>query len=469
MDRNYKNTFCGILILAILLMAVGYSILSTRLNVEGTSKITSDFNIQVTGISEFFKVGLVETSNIDFTSTSATYGANIQAPGDEVIYEIIIENKGNMSGFVYFNDSTVLYRRKDYNITVDGDVLIGVAYASKTQADKKDPVFKSEISNTTELLAGEKLYVYAVVSFSSQATKLPDKKNYSNTVDFNFYSNTELFPKELPKLNDALLANNSIVTSGDGLMLNDDWQHVFVSDGDNDNIKNYISIDDKLMRIVKFEDNMENSCSHDTYYVVEADDVVHSGVVYNTVADEDDFYNAEEPTLFEYMETSNPLFQVSSVSYLSWWTYGKSYSGYQVFYVENSHLFPHSSYTDGHRYILSIPEVMEASTNSSCNFANLSTGGCKSWLTTNGDTYLFNLVYGSDETTNTGKVSYLKNHNIISVDPRDTNNSNVKGYGAITVAYGGSMRYTNEDADGSRNNPYIIDPISIEKGANVIC
>ena len=112
---------------------------------------------------------------------------------------------------------------------------------------------------------------------------------------------------------------------------------------------------------------------------------------------------------------------------------------------------------------------MEASTNSSCNFANLSTGGCKSWLTTNGDTYLFNLVYGSDETTNTGKVSYLKNHNIISVDPRDTNNSNVKGYGAITVAYGGSMRYTNEDADGSRNNPYIIDPISIEKGANVIC
>ena len=68
------------------------------------------------------------------------------------------------------------------------------------------------------------------------------------------------------------------------------------------------------------------------------------------------------------METSNPLFKVSSVSYLSWWTYGKSYSGYQVFYVENSHLFPHSSYTDGHRYILSIPEVMEASKNSSCNF-----------------------------------------------------------------------------------------------------
>lgn len=458
MDRNYKNTFCGILILAILLMAVGYSILSTRLNVEGTSKITSDFNIEVIGISEFYKEGLAETTNMDFTPTSATYSANIQAPGDGMIYEIIIENKGTLSGYVYFDNSDIMYGYNDYGLNYDeSGMYIGVVYSSKTQADKNNPSFKDEIDNRTELFPDEKLYVYAYIYFYEGATSLPEQKTFTSTVDFNFYSTNEHFPVILPSLNDALLANNDIVTSGDGLMINDEGDYVFVSDGVDDDIKNYISLNGVLMRIVSFDDRMENSCAHDWYSLIEVNDPTKSGVAYSTTADDNGFYNSITPTLFNYMRENDDLYNIANIDDVGWSTYSKD-----IYYIENNSFFGPESYVYSSATIFGINELMASSTNTSCTFANLSNGGCKSWLTDTGDTYLFNPVYESDKTTNTGKIAYLEDGKVITVDPRDVNTSNRIPYGSLMLPYGVALRYTNEDtADGSRENPYIIDPDSI--------
>ena len=134
MSRSYKNTTIAILLACILTMSIGYAVLQQRLSISGTSKITSDFNIQVVGISEFHTEQLASTANVNFTPTSATYSTNLQAPEDRAIYEIVIENKGTLDGYVHFDT----YYGSSYvsfpEFEEDG-INIGIYDASKVKSE----------------------------------------------------------------------------------------------------------------------------------------------------------------------------------------------------------------------------------------------------------------------------------------------------------------------------------------------
>ena len=203
MNRESKNITIALLLICILTMAVGYSILQQRLNVEGTSNIISEFNIQVTGVREIYKDGLLDTTTLDFTPTTASYGANIQAPGDFAMYEIEIENKGTLAGHSVL--SSDIYNTNTY----ENGVEIGVIAVSKIQYSQlNSESFMFDIMDEHDnnpnlevyLESGEKAYYYAIISFSGSFTKLPEKKDYSNEVKFDFNQidiNTVFSTKEL--------------------------------------------------------------------------------------------------------------------------------------------------------------------------------------------------------------------------------------------------------------------------------
>jgi len=440
MNRSYKNTVVAILLACILTMAIGYSVLNTRLNIKGTSSITSEFNIQVVGATEFTKYGLAETANVDFTSTSATYSTNINAPGDEAIYEIVIENKGNLDGYVTFNYDEYGYNY--YNYSTDGGIYLGVSYVSKTKAIDDDFDWDLEVKSVTLLTPGEKLYVYTRVYFPSRAYELPEQKNFENEVKFTF-SQVAIEPIELVfQLGSLILKNEPVVTNGTGLYSADNGYYNYRSDG-NGIVNNYVLVDNKMWRIIEFNEDT------DAFILIEDEATINSKEAYSTKVGGDGYYN--HPAYSTLIDNINNKM----------YNFGHVYADtefHTYYYVPDTELIsgPNSNlWIDA--VLPSIQTVLDTSSNSTCSINTLSTGGCKSWLTKNGNTYLYNPVYDSDKTTNTGNISYLKDDKVISVDPTDAAYGEYKIVSILDISCG-RIYITNPDvADGSRENPYIVD------------
>ena len=442
MSRSYKNTVIAILLACILTMAIGYAVLNTRLNISGTSKITSDFNIQVIGISELLTNQFGETKSMSFTPTSASYSANLQAPNDGVLYEIIIENKGNMAGYVEIKEGGFF---NDYGIFDDGYISLGIIYISKIQSNPNDFSFNNEISSGINYLnPGEKLYLYAQAYFDGNATSLPEQKEYTNTVNFDFYSSSDvLVPGAHLVLMDSIFEKNPIITSGNGLYNTSAREYIFKSDG-NSVVNNYVKIYDKMWRLIGFYDSQYDT---DYYFLVEDDDTINTPQVFSTLADDSGYYNnLSSSTLSDYIESTITKLYIQP---------GYIWDNNEIAYVVDTELFKYSS--SGNKTLLSIEDILNTSSDTNCSINTLSTGGCKSWLTTNGNTYLLNPIFESDKTTNTGNIAYLKDNKVIGVDPRDNNYGEYKAYMELSAECRYSVLYTNKDADGSKEKPYIID------------
>ena len=98
MDNKGRNIIIGTLLAAILIMAVGYALLSQSLTINGTANITSNWDVKITGISEGTPTGTAtNVSPATFTGTSATFNVNLVKPGDKMVYEITVSNEGTLN------------------------------------------------------------------------------------------------------------------------------------------------------------------------------------------------------------------------------------------------------------------------------------------------------------------------------------------------------------------------------------
>ena len=178
---NNKNTVIAILLACILTMAIGYAVLQQRLNVTGTANVSSEFNIQITGINEFFTNQLAETASLSYTRNSAAFSTNLQAPGDNAIYEVVVENLGNLAG--YSSISIGNYE----NPGLEDTVSFKFYCASKKQMTEEGfDEYNDCLYNTILLNPGEKIYYYIMVEFDMWATSLPERKTFNYTYNFVF-------------------------------------------------------------------------------------------------------------------------------------------------------------------------------------------------------------------------------------------------------------------------------------------
>ncbi len=85
----------------VVLMTVGYAVFSTSLNITGTANIVSTWNIEFTKIEKQSTVGgVTETKTPTASGTTATFNVDFKSPGDKIIYEITVENKGTLNAIV---------------------------------------------------------------------------------------------------------------------------------------------------------------------------------------------------------------------------------------------------------------------------------------------------------------------------------------------------------------------------------
>ncbi|MCI9585627.1 MAG: hypothetical protein HFH45_03220, partial [Bacilli bacterium] len=93
MRRNKKKKIVIISLIGILiLMTVGYAAFQTNLDIKGTSKVSSNWNVLITNVTESKKEGQAETvGSPSWTDLTAYMEANLYQKGDYVEYEVTVE------------------------------------------------------------------------------------------------------------------------------------------------------------------------------------------------------------------------------------------------------------------------------------------------------------------------------------------------------------------------------------------
>lgn len=146
-----RNIIIGVIIIAILLMAVAYSALATQLSLNGTAKIISEWNVKITSVTAQYVSDGCNPGKSEFTDTNVTFNAELVKPGDYITYLVMIENTGTL-------DATL----DTFKLTPDEDGSPAIIYTN-TEPEKV-------------LKAGNSTCFLIKVAFDENATEMPSVK-----------------------------------------------------------------------------------------------------------------------------------------------------------------------------------------------------------------------------------------------------------------------------------------------------
>ena len=95
--RRKRNIVIFSLVGMLFLMVAGYAAFSTNLEIKGTSKVTSNWDIEITNVTEGTPTGSAEnTVKPSWDKLWASMEADLYDKGDSMEYDVTIENKGNI-------------------------------------------------------------------------------------------------------------------------------------------------------------------------------------------------------------------------------------------------------------------------------------------------------------------------------------------------------------------------------------
>ena len=96
-SKKRRNVIIFSLVGVLLCMVVGYAAFQTRLEIKGTSKVTSNWDIEITNVTSGTPTGSAENAVApDWDKLTASMEANLYDKGDAMEYDVTIENKGTI-------------------------------------------------------------------------------------------------------------------------------------------------------------------------------------------------------------------------------------------------------------------------------------------------------------------------------------------------------------------------------------
>ena len=217
MSNNKKrNIIIGSLCAVVLLMAVGYAAFQTVLNIQGTSNITSSWNVKITNVTSKNIVGTASNNgDPSFEELSATFKTSLQAPGDSIEYDITVSNAGSLDA-------------KLDEITL---------------SDTNNPAIKFTASGMTKgdvITAGSTKILTVKVEYLSSVSEQPTNTTSTLTVDLDYSQATGTTPSG-ESASEKLIATT--VTTGDGLYADSYEEGRYIYRGGTPN--NYITFNEE--------------------------------------------------------------------------------------------------------------------------------------------------------------------------------------------------------------------------------
>ena len=189
-DRKKRNTIIGVLCCLLVVMGIGYAILSQTLNISGIARMQGNWNVRITNMELLSenKTGRAEEVSHSFTNTTATFTADLYMPGDSIEYRVTVENQGNM------------------------DAVLNDIKQTKTN-QHKDIKFSNSLIGTEVLTAGSTMTFTMKVEFLESGEAIPDieKTEYKIELVYIQYNGGEYTPpaQSIGTLSDKILADNT--------------------------------------------------------------------------------------------------------------------------------------------------------------------------------------------------------------------------------------------------------------------
>lgn len=127
MENMHKSSVIMILVAVVLIMSIGYAAFAQKLTINGTSTITSSWDIYIEDIAVNNKT--LDAENVSASvddKLSATFQANLVSPGSSVTYDVTVKNGGNLNAkldsltFTDSNNEAILYSYAGIN---ENDVI----------------------------------------------------------------------------------------------------------------------------------------------------------------------------------------------------------------------------------------------------------------------------------------------------------------------------------------------------------
>jgi len=106
MYNNKKKIVIIVMCIAIFVMITGYSLLSTRLNIRGTSNLTDTWGIKISNISYTATGRAHNIEEPTYNDTNMTFNVGVKEPGDKMVFDVTVTNYGTLDAILKDVDAT---------------------------------------------------------------------------------------------------------------------------------------------------------------------------------------------------------------------------------------------------------------------------------------------------------------------------------------------------------------------------
>ena len=238
--RHTKNVILTVLIILSFVMIIGYSALSSKLVINGTSNITSNFRVLFTDITEG-TMNSSETKDVSFDGTTATFRVDLKKPGSTAEYILTVENQGSLDAYLE---------------SIEGIDAANAASPTYVKFKLKD------ITRYTRLNVGDTKTFKVIVTYDQSATEIPEtSKQLTLRLNFAQVSGDIPEPEPEPYGNavEYLLANkveSTVADGGNGLVAINNTGEITTITSPREyryigpNPDNYVQFNDELWRII---------------------------------------------------------------------------------------------------------------------------------------------------------------------------------------------------------------------------
>ena len=120
-QRRKNKIIITILITFLFIMTVGYAAFQTNLKIKGTSKVSSNWEILITNVTEGVVTGDAESTKAPtWDKLTANMESNLYQKGDSIEYIITIENRGTLDAKLENINNNIEKENKAILITFSG-------------------------------------------------------------------------------------------------------------------------------------------------------------------------------------------------------------------------------------------------------------------------------------------------------------------------------------------------------------